>query len=48
MNDDIDKLIAWLNGRKDRDATTTISLLSRKVRKLYDRHSKASVPDWYN
>ena len=47
MNEEIDKLIRWLSTRKDKDETTTLSILHRKVMRLYDLYSKKNTPDWY-
>ena len=47
MNEEIDKLIAWLSNRKDKDETTTLSILHRKVTRLYELYSKKQAPDWY-
>jgi hypothetical protein len=43
----IDKIIAWLETRKDKNINTTLSILARKVQELNRPFVESSNPDWY-
>lgn len=43
----IDRIIAWLETRRDKNINTTLSMLGRKVREWNQPYVDALKPDWY-